>query len=251
MEDGGNRPGGLQRKAGALVAGVVDWVCRRVRRRDAGPPARAVGAQRRGWGCWAKHMRAQGRRSRYMPPATLRCAALAPCRAAGAAAHAAARRPGGALHARAPAPSDTARVFPCARSVPGTIFESDRDAERAGVYRRSHAAKFYDSDAERLVQRAVAPEFATTGATGPPAASAERPDFTVKVVNGVPQVVARGPADADAAALEAAAMRSDSLLVKPIKAQLQGGEAGAGEIQPQLIGGNAEQTGRRKQAGGK
>lgn len=118
------------------------------------------------------------------------------------------------------------------------------------MYRRSHAAKFYDSDAERLVQRAVAPEFATTGALGPPAASAERPDFTVKVVNGVPQVVARGPADADAAALEAAAMRSDSLLVKPIKAQLQGGEAGAGEIQPQVIG-NAEQTGRRKQAGGK
>ena len=140
--------------------------------------------------------------------------------------------------------------------MPGTIFESDRDAERAGVYRRSHAAKFYDEQQGKTVPRAVAPEFATAGAVGGvPPTSKDRPDFTVKVVNGVPQVVARGPADADAATLEAAALRSESLLVAPLKAQLKGGAApgGAsdgGEIQPQLIG-NAEPAGRRKQAGGK
>ena len=33
MQDDGRPGGSLQRKAGNFVAGVVDWVCRRVRRR--------------------------------------------------------------------------------------------------------------------------------------------------------------------------------------------------------------------------
>ncbi len=101
--------------------------------------------------------------------------------------------------------------------MPTSIFESDGDAERAGVYRRSHAAKYYDDAEDRLVARAVAPEFAPSGA-----AAASVPDFTVKVVNGVAQVVARGPASDDAAAVEAAALRSSSLLVAPLKAQFKG-----------------------------
>jgi hypothetical protein len=109
--------------------------------------------------------------------------------------------------------------------VPVSIFESDGDAERAGVYRRSHAAKYYDDTEDRLVARAVAPEFSPPeGAPAYASSSASAPpEFTVKVVNGVAQVVTRaGPGLSDAAAAQAAALRSDSLLVAPLKAQLKG-----------------------------
>jgi hypothetical protein len=115
------------------------------------------------------------------------------------------------------------------------------------VYRRSHTSKYVDDDgkvvqrcdchpcsgahaAAPVVQRrsrhaaaltpvavcsAAAPEFASAPSSAPPPA-----DFTVKVVNGVPQVVARGPTDE--ASLQAAALTSNSLLAEGVKAQAKG-----------------------------
>ena len=89
MEDGG-RPSGsqLQRKAGNFVAGVVEWVCRRVAPRGcAGHVARRAGsarAPRRGWLRGAAHAspeRAAGAASR----AACHPAPLSRCRPAGAA----------------------------------------------------------------------------------------------------------------------------------------------------------------------
>jgi hypothetical protein len=102
-----------------------------------------------------------------------------------------------------------------ARSVPGSIFEGDKEADKAGVYRRSHAAKYYDETEDKLVARAAAPEFAAA----PASAGAASADFTIKVVNGVPQVVAKGPSGS--AELEAAALKSNSLLVAPLKVRMR------------------------------
>ena len=122
------------------------------------------------------------------------------------------------------------------RSVPGSIFEGDGEADRAGVYRRSHAAKYYEESEDRLVSRAAVPEFVSS-----PNSALPSNDFTVKVVNGVAVVVARGPGDA--AELEAAALKSESLLVAPLKGKLKGKGADLaperGEIQPAAGGGSA------------
>ena len=182
MEDNGRPSGSFQRKAGNFVAGVVDWVCRHVpacaASRPRGPRAGRAGSARvprRGW-LRGAHMRAQSasrarlralratprryhatarlarRRTRAAPPLLLSRAAdspkparrlRAPLRVAPAphgAAATALRAEGTAARGRCPPRATDALAPP--RSVPGSIFESDRDAERAGVYRRSHAAKF-------------------------------------------------------------------------------------------------------------
>jgi hypothetical protein len=124
------------------------------------------------------------------------------------------------------------------------------------VYRRSHPNKYVD-DQGRVVPRPAVPEFAPTSAEAA-AAATSAPDFTVKVVNGVAQVVAKGPKDAGE--LEAAALRSDSLLVAPLKDKAKGkGKAGSpeSEIGEAPLGANAadillrseEPAGRRKLQG--
>lgn len=144
-------------------------------------------------------------------------------------------------------------------SVPGALFEGDSEAHKSGVYRRSHPNKYVD-DQGRLVPRPAVPEFAPTSEEAAAAAS-HAPDFTVKVVNGVAQVVAKGPKDASE--LEAAALRSDSLLVAPLKDKAKGkGKAGGsaesgGEIGEAPLAASAEDillrsaepAGRRKLQG--
>lgn len=130
------------------------------------------------------------------------------------------------------------------------------------MYRRSHPNKYVD-DQGRVVPRPAVPEFAPTSDEAVQAAS-HSPDFTVKVVNGVAQVVAKGPRDASE--LEAAAMKSDSLLVAPLKDKVvqsvkgkgkAGGDEQAGPSAPGPIASSvgdvllrpAEPAGRRKAAG--
>ena len=106
------------------------------------------------------------------------------------------------------------------------MFDGDGEAHKAGVYRRSHPNKYVDEQG-RVVPRPAVPEFAPTSSEAAAAAS-HAPDFTVKVVNGVAQVVAKGPKDAGE--LEAAALRSDSLLVAPLKDKAKGkGKAGSSD----------------------
>ena len=67
------------------------------------------------------------------------------------------------------------------------------------------------------MQRVASPEFSSSGIAVPPTPSVLAPDFTCKVVNGAVQVTARTPGSASADAVAAAAARSDSLLVAPLR----------------------------------
>ncbi len=258
MQGDGSRPSGgrnVEQRATGLVAAAVDWICRCAAPRAATVTGRVLARTRccvcaahcsvdmgEGLACGTGRARGALRGA----PQALVLPYRAHTRRSYAQAASARRQKlrvfRGRL-ARAPAAvADAARLPRRARSVPASIFEGDSEADRAGVYRRSHAAKFYDAAEDRLVQRPAAPEYVPAP---PSAAGAHGPDFTVKVVNGVAQVVARGPADA--AELEAAALRSESLLVAPLKEKAKGKGKMPGDDGP---GGGEIQAAPSSSAGG-